>query len=239
MSFILDALKKLEERRQNESLPDLMTVHAEVGGEQKKRQILPYLIVIALLFNALILAVLLSPPQTGNKTFTAQAAKKEIHTPAPAVPKVEQVVTETASLKSMPQEPSKEPPAPLTEKDESPVINPSPEELMTLRSKIKEEQDMIDRTPAPETAHEEITGQKTERTVIDFGQVPMDIRSGLPDITIKGHIYSNDPSSRLVNINGSIVREGNMITQGLTVDEITMSGVVFNYDGLLFRVRAF
>ena len=75
--------------------------------------------------------------------------------------------------------------------------------------------------------------------MLDISQLPLSIKKGLPEISINGHIYSNDPMSRLVNINGSIIREGETVTTGLKVNEITMSGVVFDYGGTLFSVRAF
>lgn len=230
MSFILDALKKLEEKRRNESVPDLTTVHIEGRSGQNKRPLMPYLLVAVLLLNAVVFAAWLRP---------TQPAKEQIQAPSPVVPLPEQVMSETAFDENLSQDIAGEDRMPSTTETDAPVINPSPEELMTLRSRIKEEQDLIDSTPAPEPDYKEKVEQKAEKTVLDLGQVPLDIRRGLPDINIKGHIYSNDPSSRLVNINGNIIREGGMVMQGLTVDEITMSGVVFDYEGLLFHIRVF
>ena len=59
MSFILDALRKLEQKRQQGSVPDLTTVHLNASQEQKKRSILPYVILLVLVINAGVITALL------------------------------------------------------------------------------------------------------------------------------------------------------------------------------------
>ena len=65
----------------------------------------------------------------------------------------------------------------------------------------------------------------------------MVMQKELPSISIKGHIYSDNPSSRMVNINGHIMREGEEIADDLRIDEITLSGVILTYKDVRFRIR--
>jgi len=260
MSFILDALKNLEQKRHKETAPDLMTIHTEGPTEQKKHPLLTYIMVAVLLLNAVGLAAWLRPQQEDNNSQIAQAAKKDINTPGPELPNSNEAVVKTenparqnvneAAVKT--RTPARqdfvEIPAPditIPEKQEAAIetaslpINPSPEEIRTLKSRIAEEQLSAANTPSFEPAVEEESAPTAESRVIDMSQLPLSIRKELPDLNIAGHIYSNDPMSRLVNINGSIIREGDTVTTGLNVNEITVSGVILDYGGLLFSIRAF
>ncbi len=77
MSFILEALKKVDRERHQDNIPTLNTVHRQ-SSEAPKR-IWPWALVAALLVNALILAWMLrSEPsnRVGNKPVdTGKAAK--------------------------------------------------------------------------------------------------------------------------------------------------------------------
>lgn len=71
----------------------------------------------------------------------------------------------------------------------------------------------------------------------DLKSLPSSIKEGLPDINISVFVYSDDPSSRVVKINGQTVREGQELTDGLKVEKIVPEGVIFNYKDYRFRVR--
>ena len=246
MSFILDALKKLEENRHKESVPDLMTIHTESLSKQGKHPLLTYTLVAVLLLNAVVLAAWLRPQQKESISFTAQAAKENIEKPAPAAP--ERAETPANSKAPQKQEVVEAAPAPeiavaenrevAIETDSLP-LTPSPEEIVALKSKIAEEQFPVNTSPPVEPSLEEESVPVAEGTVINISQLPISIRKGLPDLNIAGHIYSDDPLSRLVNINGNIIREGGTVNEGLKVKEITISGVILDYGGVLFSVRAF
>jgi hypothetical protein len=115
----------------------------------------------------------------------------------------------------------------------------SPHELDTLRNTIWEEQNVTeDNAPMPSDRTEDVN-TSTDDSILEFSQLPSEIKEALPDMSITGHIYSNDPMSRMVNINGSIIREGENVSGGLVVDEITLSGVIFIYKGFRFSMRSF
>ena len=69
--------------------------------------------------------------------------------------------------------------------------------------------------------------------------LPQSFRQRLPELSISFLSYSQKPSKRLVSINGRILREGQTITDDLTVEKITSAGVVLNYRDDRFRLEVF
>src|SRR3989338_6635747 len=92
MSFILDALKKLDHKRQRGSVPDLMTVHEPMPQELKRRPLWLYLFLGALLVNSCIMMLWLHPWQSnklaplqgeaGKEASSTTAVKKAAGLPA-------------------------------------------------------------------------------------------------------------------------------------------------------------
>lgn len=66
--------------------------------------------------------------------------------------------------------------------------------------------------------------------------LPASVKETLPPIHISVFVYSDDPNSRIVNINGQSVREGQDLVDGLTVEEIVPDGVILNYETYRFHV---
>lgn len=294
MSFILDALKKLEQKRQQGAVPDLMTIHAPERQKHEKRAIWPYLVLGALVLNAGILAAVFRPWEAENNKPAAQASAEQKKYKAPEVPvqqfakKNEQAssspqikknaavadkkpivpkvssgsVKNSADIKTVTPVPKQDkPPAPAEVKIKEPrqieeahdnnkpssdegtpealSMNPSRHEMDILRNKIKEETSHSGGSqPRKNTSVNNEEADSGER-VPDFSQLPEETKKELPTITISTHIYSNNPRSRIVNINGSTVKEGDEVIKGLKVREITMSGVIFDYKDRRFQVRAF
>jgi general secretion pathway protein B len=285
MSFILDALKKLEQKRQQDSVPSLTTIHTPNLHKPKKKPIWPYLLLIGLLINAGILTAWLRPWSSEVESTAVQTTAADTHefvsakeiSPGPetASPEKSSIdarkaadteVTEKQATPSKPaaveQKPSVKPadePAPIAKEKPSPVeeetastestpeeqvvsldLTPSVDELENLREVIKKERELTEiNTISKDDLHSKQAEDKPEREILELNELPAEVRKKIPDISINGHIYSSNSSSRLTNINGSLVREGDTVTGKLKVNEITMTGVIFDYDGLRFRVRAF
>ncbi len=269
MSFILDALKKSERRHRRGTVPDVMTVHSPALQKPKKHLLWIYLFLAAMLINAGILTAFLRPWESKNQDSAAQPAaeqRRESKPPPPVnerdVIKKPPPVPDTPAAKhtlssANTDKPGGERPADVKtgEQKTAPVkqspedntagtaasldLNPSARELKILREKINEERSPADNLPLREFQPVGDIEDGQEKRVTDLGQLPSAIRKELPDISIKGHIYSDNPSSRIVNINGVIMHEGDTFTAGLKVEKITVSGVIFDYRGLRFRIRVF
>ena len=271
MSFILDALKKLEQNRKRGEVPDLSTVHLHDHQQEKKKALWPYLLLAALLLNAGIFMAWLSPWEDKDAIIEQQdrqvleeAAKtepvnKNVNVPhvikaeniienkeaVVSTPKADEKIKEEISNTVVDQERPVEQQKPAEKSDEEVIasmgLNPTPEELDILKNKIKEEQEFTE-IPVGEIItppEPEVVKTEDKDGFIEFSQLPADVKKELPDITINGHIYSDQKSARIANINGYITREGDKVSSGLILDEITTDGVIFTYKEYRFRIRAF
>jgi general secretion pathway protein B len=270
MSFILDALKKLEHKKKQDSVPDLMTVHEPMPREHRKRSLWPYILLIAFLLNAGILISWLRPWKPEKTVIITRSASEKQMT-ATETPAADQSSDESLPFPVRAPEPQAVPDVneaadkPLPGKSESiPVAaEPLPEQVETkpagiITPPVKEpgeqpvtteslhtEEAVIETSPVVTvTRPENLSGgvaesMVTHKEIIDINELPLSVREDLPDILIAGHIYSNDPESRIININGHIIREGQTVAEGLKIIEIIPSGAVFSYRGHVFSVRAF
>ena len=69
---------------------------------------------------------------------------------------------------------------------------------------------------------------------VKWQDLPPRILYALPDLSVSMLIYSKNPGDRWININGSKKREGEEISAGLRLEEITPKGSIFSYQGYRF-----
>jgi general secretion pathway protein B len=74
-----------------------------------------------------------------------------------------------------------------------------------------------------------------EEGVTSMAALPLAIRQEIPSMTIPLHAYSSKPRDRLVSINDRMLREGESLTPGLRLEQITPDGLIFSYKGYRFR----
>lgn len=270
MSFILDALKKLEQKRQQNSIPDVMTLHNQPQDNSSRQPVWPYLILGALVLNVVILIGWIKPwqPERADtvrikddiKSVAAPSgesspAEENIlakKTPAPDVPKQRErkrTAPPVPQMKTVPKPVLEQLPVP-PDKGESAAVEqdseqqapsgilPSEEELSLLRSKIKQERFPDAASSSRTETHPDDTALRPHN-IQDLGQLPAEIQKDLKDVSISGHIYSDQPAARIVTINGGLMHEGDSFAPGVKIDEITMSGIICTYRGYRFRIRAF
>ncbi len=61
------------------------------------------------------------------------------------------------------------------------------------------------------------------------GELPVSVKEHLPPVNMSIFMYSEDPASRMVRINGQTYREGQSLGEGLKLEEIRPDGVIINY----------
>lgn len=66
--------------------------------------------------------------------------------------------------------------------------------------------------------------------------LPAEIRNRLPALKLSIHVYSDDPDKRLVLINSRRYREGDAVSDDVTLDRITPTGAVLRTRGISFRL---
>lgn len=254
MSFILDALKKSEKKRETAEVPNLHTVHGEGPPPPKKRRPLwPYLLIAVLLLNAGVLlwyVFFREEPQrvaVGTESATPAATR-----PAPAVEAAPEPVVSSPEPIAAPPPVSVPPPAPVAREvapPPAPVPPPRPEPA-TAPARETEVAQVIAPSPPPVASRPEAPSvaavaepvappQPIEvgpPPVLELEDLPGDVRARVPEMTISVYAYSATPASRLVRINNRILREGGYLDIGLRLEEIAPKELIFTFEGFRFRV---
>jgi general secretion pathway protein B len=71
---------------------------------------------------------------------------------------------------------------------------------------------------------------------VQIRDLPYSVQQEIPEMRFSSHIFAEDPSLRLVNINGSNIREGSHVTKGIRLLEITEEGVLLRYQNYTFKM---
>ncbi len=69
-----------------------------------------------------------------------------------------------------------------------------------------------------------------------LAELPQDVRSQIPKITITGSVYSDSPAQRLLLVNNLVLAQGAQLAPDLTLEEIQPRSSVFSFRGTRFRV---
>lgn len=270
MSYILDALKKSERERQRGSVPDVLTPEDSVVGQTRKRRLLPYLILCALVLSAGLLVGWLMGHSKKPQIVSQSAAARQVREKAPVPTK--DISAAGASVAA---------PSPERIKTGNPVVRPSKERTEPVStakkslpdlshtvqqgqppSAVAEQKRTVEKRPAatvaPKETRENPASAAPQQTVLSHApaepqpvkhaetpiknkiysvkELPADMQQNLPDFSISTHLYAGDTASRVVRINVQMLREGQYLSAGLKLEEITPDGVVFSLDNYRFRV---
>lgn len=218
MSYLLDALRKSEQERQ-QNVPNLHTPiqEWEAGEESESRS--PWLIVIAALLAVicLLLALMLWRNQTVN-----DAAPVPV-TAASSTPSSSASTTPAAMTPASGEQPIK-----VREKPSLPV---------RAGNRVVEKAPVVAASkpvPAKALAPEFVIDGPVPRAY----ELPRDLRSEMPPLTMNSHIYSTDAKSSFVMINGSSIEPGQTLTPDLKLLAITADGAVLEFRGTRFLLPA-
>ncbi len=239
MSYILEALKKAEQKREQEQSAGPVAFSGDSGVRPKRRLWWPYALVLALLLNAGILMLWTTPWQPdpppaprGVASQTPAAAA-----PAPPVERPPQPVEAQKAGELSP--PAVERPAVA----EKPPVVDRPAATVPPRAQEPPPPTLKPRAPSaegpgpqsPPTAR--IPGNPPPpNRIMSFQELPPAVRGSLPAFTISGHAYGPEPQTRVVRVNDKILQEGQELTPGLKVEEIIPEGIVLSFQGYRFRL---
>jgi len=237
MSYILEALKKSERTRQRDVIPDLQSVH-EIALEEeprKKRSWMPVLVLV-LFLNALLMVWMFSPDE--EMEVVARAPAIDAAVPA------DDLDTAVAPGHTEPQKTTVSTTSPVVMVDDDAPATANKTDLMVEKEQAQATDEIPASLPAPVMPEAVTLEVNTEDTIQPVSgprdqdqqnnrtdRLPLAKRSALPEIEISIHAYAENPSARMVRINGRMLREGQAVTDDLTVEEITTEGIVFDYMG--------
>lgn len=86
--------------------------------------------------------------------------------------------------------------------------------------------------PAGGTSAGQLTGAAR---VFALYELPPDIAHDIPPMAISGFTYSDTPEGRMVDINDRLLQEGQYVSDGLKLEQITPDGLIFSYRNYRFR----
>lgn len=216
MSFILDALKKSENERQQSSTNEFTAVPANPGAQPFPRWLLLIGFLLAINLFVLIGLLLRQDAATSELTPLSQptsVTRQQIE-PAPENKQESRQPSFEAQVAAAKKNPPNRQPVSFTrehETDSAPDV----------------QADLISQNPSS------VTRRQLYPTI-------QEIRASgaleLPDLHLDIHVYSDAPADRFVFINMAKHREGSRLDEGPQVSEITADGVVLRYQGKSFLV---
>ena len=268
MSFILDALRKLEEKQVAETTRELLGKEGAPSRRPRGRRVRPRTAAVVLLGGGCLLAALFLLRGENRREDEEGLSRVEhgVNSPvsAPAAAEPETVgaagaAPEAAVSPAAPAEAGGEkagltgevfrplPAGSTGGRGPAPMLAPEAETLPPGEKEDAEAREGAsspgaDDAPAEEAAEAGIVdGQHPapDGGVVPFENLPDEIRAPLRDLHITGHIFSEDRSFRRLNVNDSMRKEGDILPDGVRIDEVTETGAVFSYRGYRFFLGGF
>jgi general secretion pathway protein B len=242
MSYILEALKKLEEKRAQEEPPGLSMFSRGHRPERKKRLSWPYLLAGALLLNAVAM-IWVSERQGGKGEIVAEKAavpRESLRSPSLPAPQKRHNPAAEGPRKKREARAAAQGLTPLAPAASGTAAPDVPQMRAAKDAETEKPQAQFEsaETQIPQAQFErsEDSGKRTAGKVTLVNELPAAVRSGLPAFRISGHAYSPEPRTRVTRINEKILQEGQELAPGLKLEEIVPDGVIFSYRGYRFRV---
>jgi len=218
MSYILDALKKSDQERKRGDVPGLQTVHIPIAATQEKPWLLYGVVVFLLLALAFVIGLMI--PDNASEQSNAMLKSGEIE-------KNQALGAATSPQKTLLEaEPAQKVRTVEVKKRSQGAPEPEPQQLTrALKSPEK-----LTLQPEPAVLGQDLSEVPYLHELDDYQQ------QVIPDMQFAGHVYSSMPSSRSVIINNNAMSEGDIIMQGLKVEQITRNGVVFRFHDIRFKI---
>jgi general secretion pathway protein B len=226
MSYILDALKKADTERERSAVPGL---HAQADGGLgvgDRRGGLRWG-AIALAAIVLLAAVLawawFGRDEPAAPAPVAQTAPVPIATPQP-----------TPAPATTPSPPAATPARPPTQ---APIAHmPPPAPAPPTATVATPTTPTTPSTKAP-TAAATAPASAADARIPGRNELPPEVRAALPPLNVSGAVYAPQPAGRMLFVNGLVLREGDAVADGLSVERIGASASVLVFRGQRFELK--
>jgi general secretion pathway protein B len=222
MSYILDALRKAEAERRMGAASDASVAPifdaAQSGPRIVRRSSRWLWPVLAAAAGALVAAVWLEWSTTAPPPVRSVPTASTLPAPAPAPPPT----------------PTVAPAAPVVLHRPPPAIEPTAETVQAERPA-----NVIHDGAAPAIAKQapadRASPQQPAASIATLRELPAEIQQQIPPLAISGYIYASNSADRSVLINQKLLREGDEVSPGLTLEKLLPKGMVLSYKGYRFR----
>ncbi|HEY3278126.1 MAG TPA: general secretion pathway protein GspB [Syntrophorhabdaceae bacterium] len=230
MSYILEALKKLEQTQRHEE-------HGRVAisfqghpyrKESRRPRVWLYILSTILVLNMGFFAWWIGPWRAGSQGAGVKIAVDS--SPGP-VKGTEEGVTRING---------KEVPSRLAPSKESRTAQASSRATPSPPIPEAKRPSEASRQSPPLALNEASTGVEPKPPpggkVFTLSELPSMVGGTLPELRMSLHYYIAEPRSRFARINDVTLKEGQYLNESLKLDEVTRSGAIMNYKGWRFLV---
>ena len=254
MSFILEALKKSEQQRQEKHVSQQKVRNRTLSltsGQPGRR---PYWLLAGVVLLALLGGWWFYSNQETILEQPLEVSPVTSVTPSASPPKeTEPVVTAPVPLESATQQP-------VAVAESAPVpsiyVSPPPVQARATAAKNREASAHARKVDVTETESLYTTEQvetvdMAQPQAIDaralelragampfYSELPGEMRGRMPPLAMSMHFYNHEPNRRLVRINNRLLREGDQVSRELELVEITQTGVILDFMGESFELRS-
>lgn len=204
MSYILDALKKSDQERQQNAGPSLQTM-------QRPHVIARRSTVFNLTVVAIVALICLSATLSWY-FYTAAPVKSvaEVIVSQQAIQEVDESVTDRAFAEADSGERG-------TDVAASDHSNTEAAEANNTEAAEANNTEAAEALLIPDV-------------ILQYWELPDPVQQAIPAMTFSFHVYSDNPTRRTIIINNRRMREGSLVSEGLILEEITQEGVIFNWE---------
>jgi len=266
MSFILDAIAKSEQERQQQQTPDASRLAFPAAVPLRSRSASPYLFAAALLLGGAILVAAwmqssrpLEAPLAGSGGAGMPTAPQGTSLPPAAVEFRDKPPTDRPQPVSATPMLAESPAATTIARAQPPTAGKT-DRASATGSTGEDARGLAALAPAGEIAAEDAleagpgsaagasgtdaaaaasssATAAPRRRVSRLYDLPDDVRRALPSVVFTGHLYSRNPKVSYVFVDGGRqVVAGQQIVDDLVLQEITPTGVVVEFQGYLIEV---
>ena len=245
MSFILSALKKVENKRNLGSVPELSSIQIQsFDNPNSLRHRISIALSIVSIVAVAIFAILWFYNPLPEQTSTEQKLHSVMVTPPVVdgvIPQTHQPsVVQTAPPTSPAAAPSNIVPATAPPSNPAPIYYPPQQPTVNnnVAAQSPATAPAYTAPPSPHLYQNPTDAPEWEPLpvgIVNYEELPNGLRQRIPNIELSAHIHSDlRPQARKVIINGVSLREKQRLSNDLSVHQINADGVVMDYQGTLF-----
>jgi len=237
MSYILDALRKSDQLRQQNAAPTLLLGQATAAPARQPAPLFLYGGLAFILLAAGVAIGWLRPWQAEPVASMPTTALPQKSGPAPAFAPQPDKASKPAPTAHTSAQPAA---APASARKVAPAVAsvPAPKPAVKRATPQPATSDVSRRAvvaaPAGSSDRSALSAAPVSN-VTAMADLPLAIQQELPPMSISVHAYSSRPAERLVGINNRLLHEGDEAAPGLKLLEITPNGMILSYRGYNFR----
>ncbi len=243
MSYILDALKKSEEARKRGTVPDVLSVQTVVppapAGISRRAYLIAGTLILAAGFGVWIGLL-----RAGVQVPAVRQQGAQIQSPSAVGRNNPPEGDASETVRNRGGDTDVSPGSREGKAEQSPSQVVLPHQTPAGQMKRTSSAHTADRHVGSGSEIADKDAVKThgealppaEKRLYRLAELPAVVRKTLPDFSIAAFLFSEDPSLRMVRINGRMLREGEDLSPGLRLEEITRDGVIMRLQDYRFSV---